>query len=391
MVEYARILFSLIFYAAFIIYLLLGAYVLYLNSKAVLNRVFFFVLIFLSIWTIGLFFANSSTDMKTCLIWRRVSAFGWGSIFSLLLHFFLLYTGRNKILKKWWVYIPLYLPAAITVYVFSLSNKMAILQYNLQNMPLGWANITVNNVWDWFFDFYYITYMILGLILLLVRRARSHSESTRKEALLIFSTFMAALVLGSITDIFLNSLTSSALPQMAPVIILIPVFAILYSIRRYGFLNVHTINADVVILTDSTRKKLFRIVSIAFAIMAVLVVALKEFPVLIGGHGDLKTSLFSIGMILIFITTLLFVQRIKSTDLQDYLNLAVLTVLIPSIMQRFIQFSVNTIWVFPILFILSSLVFNRKLILLTISATAVLSQIIVMGNKTKRNGDDQRL
>ena len=54
----------------------------------------------LSIWGFAFSVDISAPDLDTCLLWHKISAFGWGSLFSILLHFFLDLTGKKKIIGK---------------------------------------------------------------------------------------------------------------------------------------------------------------------------------------------------------------------------------------------------------------------------------------------------
>jgi hypothetical protein len=149
--EYAPLLFSLLFFTAFAVYLFFGIYIIHLNPRAALNKLFLVVCISLCLWSFGFSIANSASNAETCLFWRRVSALGWTSIYSILLHFLLLLTGKSSVLKRGWFYVPLYLPALISMYVFSISNNMTAIQYNLARVDYGWINVAVNNGWDLFF------------------------------------------------------------------------------------------------------------------------------------------------------------------------------------------------------------------------------------------------
>lgn len=52
----------------------------------------------------------------------------------------------------------------------------------------------------------------------------------------MFSHSMA-LIAGTATDVIMNTYASVKLPQLAPVIVLLPTTAMFYAIRRYGLMG----------------------------------------------------------------------------------------------------------------------------------------------------------
>ncbi len=186
----------------------------------------------------GLAVATSAADIETCETWRRISAIGWGSAFSIILHFILIITDRKSSLGKWWFYVLLYLPAAVTVLTFAIPTDLNQAPYQLQLTEYGWVNIAQiaqYTIWDWIFFLYYIGYTLSGLVLVLLWGKRSSEHNKKMQSRIIFSSFLAALILGTLTDIVLNS-TSVKIPQMAPIVMLIPIIAIYYAIKKHGFM-----------------------------------------------------------------------------------------------------------------------------------------------------------
>ena len=153
------LLFSLIFFTAFAFYLFFGLYIIYINPKASQNRLFLLVCISLCFWSFGFSIANSAPNIETCLLWRRISAVGWGSIYSLLLHFLLL-LSENKLIKNRLFMTLLHIPALISVYVFAISGNITANQYNFIKMHYGWVNVAIQNSWTFFFYIYYIGYLL---------------------------------------------------------------------------------------------------------------------------------------------------------------------------------------------------------------------------------------
>lgn len=375
--EYIPLLFSLLFFAAFAVYLFFGIYIIHLNPQASLNKLFLIVCISLCLWSFGFSIANSASSAETCLFWRRFSALGWASIYSLLLHFLLLLTGKESILQQRGFYFLLYLPAAVNVYIFSLSNTMATVQYNLVKTSYGWINVAVNNGWDVFFYLYYAGYVLACLGLVLHWKQKSVDGNTGKQAKLIFFSLLAALLLGSLTDVILSSNLTSPLPQMAPVFTLIPIMAIYYSIKRYGLMHRETINKDELILNDETRSVLFHYLSLAFFGGGLLGFLSEYLPHMLEGTGHLYSALFTNGLLFSIGFAIQIIQRLKNEDLKKFLNTGVLLLSIPLVTLRFVQYTAITVWVFPLIFVIISLVFNKRSLLFSVTAVAIATQILV--------------
>jgi diguanylate cyclase (GGDEF)-like protein len=88
-----------------------------------------------------------------------------------------------------------------------------------------------NNLWDWFFYVYYIGYTVTGLVLLLRWGIKSSDSKIKAQSQLLFLSFTITLFLASITDVMIKDI-----PQIAPIILLIPIVVIYQTITKYGFI-----------------------------------------------------------------------------------------------------------------------------------------------------------
>jgi hypothetical protein len=208
--------FSLVFFFSFAIYLFFGTYIIYMNPKAGMNRIFLGVCISLCLWSLGFSVATSAPTYEMCHMWRRVSALGWGSTYSLVLHFILLLTNKSCNREKWFLCALLHLPAAISIYAFALSSRITAGQYHLIKMSYGWINTSVENGWTTFFHVYYLSYMLASLVIVWRWRYKKDELITKNQSNLLFASIGIALFLGSLTDVILSRALKGPLPQMAP-------------------------------------------------------------------------------------------------------------------------------------------------------------------------------
>ncbi|HYE68477.1 MAG TPA: histidine kinase N-terminal 7TM domain-containing protein, partial [Anaerovoracaceae bacterium] len=197
--------FSLIFFAAFAAYFFFGLYVLFLNVHSNLHRVFFLSCISLCIWAFSFSISNSAPDYDTCLFWRRIACLGWGTYFSLLLHFILILTDRNRLLQKKWLYMLLYFPAAVNVFAFCLYGEIAVKQYHLIKTDAGWVNVLEGTVWDIWFNCYYVIFSIISVGLILQWGITAKDRLVRKQSLIMGGAILYATLAGTLTDFVINS------------------------------------------------------------------------------------------------------------------------------------------------------------------------------------------
>ncbi len=355
--------------------LMIGMYILRIKRGAWENRTFFICTISLVFWALGLGLALSSETEEASLMWRRVAAVGWGIFFSLLLQFLIALTGRNALLKKWWTYVLLYLPAVLSVLVFAIPTALNPAPFTMVRTAMGWTNVAENNGWDIFYMVYYLTYTAVGLALVWYWGARSGDRNIKKQSIIIVVSFLGALVLGTLTDMMANTLLGVTIPQMGPVFILIPIFAIYMMMKRYGLLHHISISTNEEILNPIARRKIYRYLSIALFAGALLIFLTQY---VMYDNGDLlKTLIFSaafivIGLVIQMVNKLKIVNRAK-----DLINIICVSLVIPAATLYFIDFASVTVWAFPFILIIVSLVFNKRLVLRTVAFFTLITQVVV--------------
>ncbi len=227
-------LFSLLFFAVGTILLASGILALQSSHKSPANRAFFALSAAIAIWSSGMALSAVASEAVAAETWRRVSAIGWGASYAILLHFIFIITGKISQLKMRGLILYLYLPALVTVFTFSVPNIINPFPYQLYRTEYGWLNIAEHNIWDWFFYAYYIGYTVAGLFLLYKWGRKAADESVKKQSRIICAAIFSGLILGTFTDVILSSMFSE-LPQMAPVIMLIPVLSIFHVLRKDSF------------------------------------------------------------------------------------------------------------------------------------------------------------
>jgi len=267
---------SMTLYLTFVVYVIFGTYSLTLNIKSRLNRVFACLGFCFALWGFAFAAINSSLTSEEALLWRRVSVLGWGVAYSIMLHFVIILTESNWSCteKKPMLMTVLYLPALINAITFLIYSMPENGHVQMVDSPAGWITTTDVIWYDRMFLSYYLSFSLAAMILLVQWYKQTDSAINRKKALVILSSFLVALVLGTLTDLITVSFSNVQLPSLAPVITMIPAVTIYWIIRKYGLMlpaqNEDESQQEGIILNTISRTRLFKYISIVMIVGSIL-------------------------------------------------------------------------------------------------------------------------
>jgi diguanylate cyclase (GGDEF)-like protein len=366
---------ALSFYVVFVFYVLLGIYCITLNIKAKLNRVFLFICCCLSIWAFAFAISNSLNNYEEVLFWRRTASLGWGMAFSAILHFIMILTEEIKLFKIKGIYFFIYLPAAINVFVFGLFSKIASEQYNLVHTVAGWGNISLNNFWDIYYNYYYITFSFITLGMLIRWYRKSNSVIKKKNALYLIISFGVSVVLGSLTEMLLNSFLSFKVPSLAPFIILIPMVTIFFNIKKYGLMHAYDkrkLSLEGALLSDDKHGIFIRDIAFVFFIGSLLNLFHYFF------YSTELSTVMLFSTVFVLLGSMIFVLPYlgMSTIMEEYALGGIIAISIPLILLEFLDnYASNIVWSVPLIFMLITIIFNNKKIFWSIAGISLLTGI----------------
>lgn len=350
--------FSLLFLVSTAIILFYGLFIISLNTKSALHIVFFFICLSSAVWSFALAISNSALDYETCLLWRRIGAFGWGTFFSFFLHFSMILTKKEELLKKKWIYLLLYLPAVISVYVFGPYNRLDQEAYNLVETQTGWVNVSYNTIWDWLYNIYYISFYLAGIKLIFSWAKQIKETVKKKKVYLICASTLLIFIFGTMSEFVINSVFSFKIPQIAPLLFLIPITIMLYYVRRFDLIKQsNTATDNFYILSEDERSKLYLSLSVAFLLGAFANVAIMYFT----GRQSLDSVLI-FGAFLIFVAfSIQIIQKFGVKFVyKDLLSNIILTLSIPVITLKYFDFSPIYGGIIPIIFLVTSIAFSQR-------------------------------
>jgi diguanylate cyclase (GGDEF)-like protein/PAS domain S-box-containing protein len=224
---------ALVMFFSFMIYLGVGIYVLFVDRKSALNKAFFALNMCFAIWSFALVFFLTAPDKDSALFWDMVASIGYNSFASIVLHFFLLYTGKTRFLKKWWSYIIIYLPVAI-ISIVKLAFNSDVNDYVFGSY--GWqTDIITGSIWFQTGLAHYILYCLIGFVLCYGKWRKAGSVRERKQAKIIFVSGVLAFLIGT-NSYFAFFLLDLDFPDTTVVALLIWSFGIVYGIQKYKLL-----------------------------------------------------------------------------------------------------------------------------------------------------------
>jgi len=219
----------------FVAFVYMAVYILMKNTKALVNRICVGLFLCFAFWSFSLtFIHNPDTTKAAVFTFDKIGALGWASFSSFFLWFVLAFTGKKNILKKKWLYVLL---LGIPV-LFMFINWNHLLFPDFIKKYYGWKSQHSHSTWIYLFYVSYLTFMGAGLFLIINSRRKTQNSIYKKQTLVIFTTTMTALVLGSFTDVVFPVLGLDMIPNIADSFVLILVLGIVYAMVKYKFLTI---------------------------------------------------------------------------------------------------------------------------------------------------------
>jgi len=370
---------SLIYFLAFIIYVFFSIFILMLNHKARIYRVFFLIPFFMAIWAFSISIANAAPSYEVALTWNRISSVGWGAVYSCILHFMIvLYQIENgKKTYKGRLFF-LYIPALFIVLIFGVIERTASMQFNLVYTRFGWTNIYDNNSIDMIYNGYYSIFIIIVLIMLIQRGLNAKTKQIKIQSVILIGTFLFAFIIGTITDVLIGIIYKVPSIQTGPIIIIIPVFAFYIVIKKYGFIHLDAVSSrsfEGDILTVKTRIKILQYLALIFTLGSLLSFAYQFYL----HNTSVNAAMLHNGGFLLFGFVLYGLQKINvSEKFKDIILMIILTTTIPYVILYYATYDGSiTIWSLPFVFIILSVLFSQKILLSLLMLSSVLTMVIV--------------
>ncbi len=246
---------TLFLFLAFIVFIYLGVYVFLLNRKAALNRVFMALYFSFAFWSLCNVFL-SVADREGSFLWYKIASIAYCAYPGLALQFFMTYTEKDKIFKKWWGYLLVYLPWVIFV-IQAFRNDVLVEDFFYRNG--SWFRISnTGSFWFWAYYFMYGVYCIFGFILCIMKGRKTPVYREKKQVKIIITSAILTFTIASVFS-ETHCFPSLDLPVLIPAVILIWAVGFWYAIVRYRLMilsptlaaeEIFKLTVDILILAD---------------------------------------------------------------------------------------------------------------------------------------------
>ncbi|MBN1533402.1 MAG: SpoIIE family protein phosphatase [Spirochaetes bacterium] len=247
-------LLSSISFASSMAFIFFGIYVLGLNRRAALNRIFFSLSMAFALWTFAYSFLYIAPDRDHAFFWYRLSSVAWCSTPPLALHFVLIYTRRRRILSKRWIFpliyaIPLpFLWKSFTGYLISRDFvRVGSLLLEVGDTP---------SPWYWGYLLWTFLFVFMPAILILRYRGSLTSRRLRKQALVVLVAYISPGIFIYLINV-MGPILNLKLPVMGHLSYTLGIGGIAYAISRYRFMKLSLSTAGDRIITQMMDILLF--------------------------------------------------------------------------------------------------------------------------------------
>ncbi len=216
--------FSALSIMACVIYLFVGVYAYNLERKSSINRLFLLFCISMSIWSFAYAFVYVTGDEQ--YIWMKISAIGWCTFSSLILHLVLLLT-ESRYINNRNVKICLYIPSAIFLYI-------SVFLFGKDKEPSEFIE-SFFYIGDFLYNF---SFLLACIILIALWGRQSSSIRRRKQTKIIIASSLTPFLLNLMTQHIMPLLGITILPLMGHIYSLVMLVGTYYAMIKYRLMEI---------------------------------------------------------------------------------------------------------------------------------------------------------
>lgn len=360
-----------IYFVAALFCIIMGVYFLYMNISTSLNKLAFLFCTSLSCWCVGAALSMVAKSEEISFLWVRLSAIGVATFYVFLIHYIMILTNLKWFLKKKGLMFLLYLPSAIAVYVIAISEPITKQLYTLAKTPIGFVVGVESGVCKYVFDLYSFSYMLIGISLVYNWKRQCKEINKKKQAYLLLLSYYIAFCLFGVTNLLDMFLNHHYLYVITPLIYIFPILGIFYSIHNFDRMK-EDLGVEDNVFVEQFRTKIVKYLAQGF-VYGGMIYFLTRFTY----HKQVsffQAIRFTLILILFGVGIFLVHQYIHKKDLKVILHSIILSVSIPIITLRFAEDGAITVWAFPFIIMIATLLFNNATILMMVSTSMVLTQ-----------------
>ncbi len=230
-------IFALIALLSFSVCIFVAAFVYTKNSEALINKLYMLLSLALAAFALLQFGYRSSHSYEEACFWWRLDFF-WPLITAIALHFTLAFTEKNDLLKRRWIYVVVYGPAAIVLF---LDMKLHLFTGPPIRQDWGWTFSAPKNLANGLAYVWQQGIFILALVLA-IRHFHAADDVRKKKQLVCWCLGWSIPILASTIELSLIFLSVEA-PPFAVTAFVIGNCFVGYAIWRYEMFAISPITA----------------------------------------------------------------------------------------------------------------------------------------------------
>lgn len=347
-----------------------GLYILYLNHNHQLHKLAYLISAALTVMAFGMQRSLTAETMELAVNWRRFSNGGTLFLYAFILDFvFLKYRDQvTKISKISRFFI--YLPAVLFIYLTSIAHIFADQIYHLQKKDLGFVYIPANPFWDTIIGCYIAVYILATFAIILIRLRRQKSTtiiSNRQEKILLL-LFIMATVYFLINQVFYHVLHLIYLQEFFPLFVPFPAMMLFYRMLKYSFVEKR--EEDKVM--EQFRIRVMKLLLAGYLAGGIIYFITQSF--LEGFQIKGQTILGTMVLILFGLIVLFTKILVKQIHTETMIISILLSMTVPIIYFWFRQSAAITVWTFPFIIIVASVLLYDSAIFIMITTTTLMTQ-----------------
>lgn len=225
---------ALAHFFACIVNLFMAMYIVWKDSRRVLNWLCAGTVFLFSLWSFGTTFMRDPwLEKNAAVVFNHIASIGWISFSAGFLLFAHQFYRENAVRKRksrggFIVSVVLIIPLVFSILQW---NGMFMREYRLERY--GWVGVWPAETVTYLFYFYYVVCVLAGLVIIArVRRASARLLVKKQSRIMIFSVIVS-LLLGSFSSIIMRHAGVYSVPPLGDVFTVIFAVGFLYATVRY--------------------------------------------------------------------------------------------------------------------------------------------------------------
>ena len=224
-------------FSVLLVCLYLAVFVLYRDHKSLLNQTISILMLCFALWNFGdVIIQNPDRTITEGMVsaMQNIASIGWLSFASAILCFSLVFSNREKLLKKkWFLFLVIILPLFLVYKQWT--NCLTI---NPVRKSYGWSYAWADTIWTYLFYIYYFLLSLISILLIYFYGRKTKKTNEKKQAKIIVFSVIASLVIGTISDVVIPELGIYSIPAIADLFVFVFAIGLFYAIIKYRFLTI---------------------------------------------------------------------------------------------------------------------------------------------------------